>query len=235
MRFQLLILLASASQIFAGELVAPATARQSVVVATHGWSDTSGTLRRFSRSDARGPWHAVGPAISVNVGRSGLAWGLGLHTIPADGLRKVEGDGKAPAGVFRLIAAFGYDEKPAGVSLPYIRGGPDIEAIDDPQSRYYNRIVDRTRIAKRDWNSSEKMRPDSEDYRLGIVVAHNPRAVPRAGSCIFMHLWRGPGRGSSGCTTMPRGAIAEIQRWLRPDAHPVLMQAPREFLPDAMQ
>ncbi len=235
MRFHLLILLACAPQICASELAAPAAARQCVFVATRGWSDTSGTLRRFSRSSSREPWRAAGPAISVNVGRSGLAWGLGLHTVPSDGPRKVEGDGKAPAGVFRLTAAFGYDEKPAGVSLPYIRGGPDIAAIDDPHSRYYNRIVDRTRIAKPDWNSSEKMRPDSEDYRLGIVVAHNPRAVPRAGSCIFMHLWRGPGRGSAGCTTMPRDAIAELQRWLRPAAHPVLIQAPREFLPVSLR
>ena len=230
MRFALLFLLAFTVRSRAGELTAPANARQLVVVATRGWSDTSGTLRRFERSKARGPWRAVGPAISVKVGRAGMAWGLGLHTNPPTGPRKIEGDNKAPAGVFRLTAAFGSEAKPAGFTLPYIRVVPGIEAVDDPASRHYNQIVDRARIAQPDWRSSEKMDVVGKEYRLGIFVAHNPKAIAGAGSCIFLHVWRRPFHATTGCTAMPLEAVAELQRWLRPGLLPVLIQAPREFL-----
>ena len=229
MRFLSLIFFAFAVRLSASELAAPRDSRQLVVVATHGWRDTSGTLRRFERSDTRDPWRAVGPAISVKVGRAGMAWGLGLHTNPPTGPRKIEGDKRAPAGVFRLTAAFGHDAKPNGVTLPYIRIVPGIEAVDDPASRYYNQIVDRKRIARPDWHSSEKMETVGKEYRRGIFVAHNPGASPGAGSCIFLHVWRHPFHATTGCTAMPLEAIAELQRWLKPEAKPVLIQCPAEF------
>ena len=235
MRLLLPIFLAFTASLSARELAAPAEARQIVVVTTRGWDAHSGTLRRFARGDAGEPWRAIGAAVPVSVGRAGMAWGLGLHATPPGGPRKIEGDGKAPAGVFRLTTAFGCDAKPAGVRLPYIRARRSVEAVDDPRSRYYNRIVDRARIADADWHSSEQMLTDGDDYRHGVVVAHNPRRKPGAGSCIFLHVWRGPGRGTAGCTAMPAGDIAALQRWLDPRAHPVLMQSPREFIPDALR
>ena len=234
MRSLLLIFLTTA-RVSASELATPADARQLVVVATRAWDSDSGTLRRFARSAEDQPWRAVGRVVPVNVGRAGMAWGLGLHTTPTGGPQKAEGDGKAPAGVFRLTTAFGYDAKPAGVTLPYIRARVGVEAVDDPHSRYYNRIVDRARLAKPDWHSSEKMLLPCDDYRFGVVVAHNPRCKLGAGSCIFLHVWRGAGGGTAGCTAMPVGDIAELQRWLDPRAHPLLMQAPRGFLPVALR
>ena len=231
MRWLLLFFFTGTASLSARELAAPAEARQLVVVTTRGWAAQSGTLRRFARGDAAEPWRAAGAAVPVNVGRAGMAWGLGLHATPPGGPRKIEGDGKAPAGVFRLTTAFGYAAKPAGVKLPYVRARRGVEAVDDPRSRYYNRIVDRARIADADWHSSEQMLLDGDDYRHGVVVAHNPRCRPGAGSCIFLHVWRGPGRGGAGCTAMPARDIAALQRWLDPRAQPVLMQAPRAFIP----
>ena len=230
-RFLLLIFFAVTASLAARELAAPADARQIVVVTARGWDDVSGTLQRFARSDAAAPWRAIGDPVPVNVGRSGMAWGLGLHAMPSGGPRKIEGDGKAPAGVFRLPSAFGRDAKPADVKLSYVRARNGVEAVDDPRSRYYNRIVNRARVAHIDWSSSEKMQTDGEGYLHGIVVAHNPRCIPGAGSCIFLHVWRGPGIGTAGCTTMTIPEIVALQSWLDPRAHPVLMQAPREFIP----
>ena len=231
MRFLSLFFLAFAVRLSASELAVPRDSRQLVVVTTHGWGDSSGTLRRFVRSDAREAWRAVGPAISVKVGRAGMAWGRGLHANPSTGPRKIEGDKKAPAGVFRLTAAFGYGARPAEVTLRYIRVTPGVEAVDDSHSRFYNQIVDRTRIANPDWRTSEKMRLKSDEYRFGIVVAHNPKAIPGAGSNIFLHVWRNPNHATTGCTAMPLEVIEELQRWLTPRAKPVLVQAPRVFLP----
>ena len=234
-RLLLLFILAFTARISAHELAAPANARQLVVVTTEKWCAVSGTLRRFSRSKTGGPWHAVGPAISVKVGSAGMAWGLGLHKNPPKGPLKIEGDKKTPAGVFRLTSAFGYDAKPEGVSLLYIQLLASVEGVDDPKSRYYNRLVDRARIAKPDWHSSEKMHLSTEEYRHGIFVDHNPDAIAGRGSCIFLHVWKNPDHRTTGCTAMPRESVAELQRWLRPDASPVLMQAPLGFLPVSLR
>ena len=235
MRTVLLFLLAFTTQISARELAPPASARQLIVVSTRSWSDTSGTLQRFERRQSSESWRAVGPAISVKVGSAGMAWGLGLHPNPPGGPRKIEGDKRAPAGIFRLPTAFGFDAKPEGVTLPYLRVVPGIEGVDDPKSRFYNQLVDRADIAKPDWHSSEKMHAVGQEYRLGIFVAHNPNAIPGQGSCIFLPVWKNPNHATTGCTAMPLAAIAEIQNWLRRDGNPVLIQVPREFLPATLR
>ena len=215
----------------AHDLAIPKNSRQLVLVSAASWSSHSGTLQRYSRAEAALPWRAIGRRVPVKIGRAGLAWGRGLDTTPRPGPQKREGDGKSPAGVFALTSAFGYGPRPAGVRLPYIVARPGVEAVDDPRSRYYNRIVDRARIARADWHSSEQMLLPRGDYRFGVVVAHNPRGIPGAGSCIFLHVACGPGRGTSGCTAMPLRDIAELQRWLDPRANPVLLQAPHEWVP----
>ena len=85
-------------------------------------------------------WQPVGEAIPVRVGRNGLGWGVGLHVDGVTGVQKLEGDGKAPAGVFPLGTVFGYaDQPPAGVQMPYRAAGERdyfIDAVDSPD---YNR------------------------------------------------------------------------------------------------
>jgi L,D-peptidoglycan transpeptidase YkuD (ErfK/YbiS/YcfS/YnhG family) len=71
------------------------------------------------------------------------------------------------------------------------------------------------------------MRRRDELYRRGVVVAHNASPTVRGGgSCIFLHIWRGPGTTTSGCTAMPESEINVLMRWLRADATPVLVQLP---------
>ena len=52
-------------------------ARQLVVVTTADWDAPTGTLHAFER-EGEG-WRETTPAFTVNVGRSGAGWGLGLH------------------------------------------------------------------------------------------------------------------------------------------------------------
>src|SRR5262249_5107982 len=112
---------------------------------------------------------------------------------------KHEGDGRAPAGIFRLTSTFGFGD-PVFASRGYIPLTPTIECVDDPGSRFYGQIVDRSSVKEVDWKSSEKMRA-VDLYRLGMVVSYNTeRPVPGEGSCIFLHIWQGPGQGTAGCT-----------------------------------
>jgi D-alanyl-D-alanine dipeptidase len=205
--------------------------RQCVVVVAPNWNSKHGVLRAFERTDASGPWRARGPEIPVVLGKKGLGWGRGVvNTDPTAIPRKVEGDNKVPAGVFRLVTVFGYaPAKSAGwVKLPYLPVTKNIEGVDDPRSRHYNRLVDRSKVARVDWHSSEQMRRDDQLYKWGVVVDHNPAAVPGAGSLIFFHIWKNSSTATAGCTAMPEKDLVNLIRWLDPKARPILAQMPRD-------
>jgi L,D-peptidoglycan transpeptidase YkuD (ErfK/YbiS/YcfS/YnhG family) len=203
---------------------------QAVVVLTDGWDATAAVLQRYERSSPEAEWRAVGSSIDVMVGRTGLAWGRGVHGEVGDGPVKREGDGKAPAGIFRLGPAFGYApvDSVSFVRLPYVGTDASVECVDDVRSRAYNRLVDRDTIAAPDWTSHEEMRRHDGIYRLGVWVDHNVAPVePGGGSCIFLHIWRGPGVPTIGCTSMAAAELEALLGWLDSRARPVLVQAPR--------
>jgi D-alanyl-D-alanine dipeptidase len=212
-----------------GKTTAPplARSRQIVVVTTRGWDEVPGVLRRFERKGARGAWARVGPEVPVAVGRSGLGWGAGLvETSGAAGPQKREGDGRAPAGLFGLGTAFGFAplREAAWLRLPYTPLTPSSECVDDSASSRYNLLVDRAAVAGVDWNSSERMR-SVEGYRWGLVVRHNAAPpVAGRGSCIFLHVWAGPGKGTAGCTAMEEESLKELLRWLDQEKGPLLVQ-----------
>lgn len=213
-----------------------AESRQLILVTTGGWDAVDGEMRLYERGSANGQWKAVGEKIPVVVGRNGMAWGKGLHggglSEGGEGPVKQEGDGRAPAGVFRLGSVFGYapPEQAGEVKLPYIQAVATLECVDDPQSAHYNRIVDRSRVEKPDWKSSERMRRDDDQYRWGVVVDHNAKGAPGCGSCIFMHIWESPGKGTAGCTAMNLSSMESLRLWLDEKKRPILVQLPkREF------
>ena len=210
-----------------------ASSTQLIVVTTSDWNTPEGTLQRFQRSRPGKHWEAIGAPVAVVVGKNGLGWGSGV--VSADSLQvagatapvKKEGDGKAPAGIFHLSSAFGYaEEAPRGWKMPYVHLTPLTECVDDPASKFYNRVLDRTGLSG-DWKSSEHMLRSDELYRWGIVVDHNA-SPPKAGdgSCIFLHIWRGPGQGTVGCTAMAPERLEAILGWLAPLQKPLLVQLP---------
>jgi D-alanyl-D-alanine dipeptidase len=212
--------------------------RQLLVVVTPDWNSVDGRLQRYERTRTGEAWQPVGDSVLIVVGKSGLGWGRGLTATPAadGGPVKREGDGRSPAGVFALGTAFGYaPEKLTGSKLPYLVLTPSTECVDDVASKSYNRIVDRSATAV-DWTSSEQMRNTGESYRWGIVVGHNGIAATRSspvtsasgGSCIFLHLWKGPGHGTAGCTAMAPSAIESLLTWLDPRQRPLLVQLTAE-------
>ncbi len=207
--------------LFAPDL--PPACRQVLLVTVPDEKSISAELQMLER-DASNSWKQVGETIPVTLGRNGLAWGLGEHTAtPPAGFRlKREGDGCSPAGVFRLPLAFG-DAPSSDGRLRYVPITESLLAVDDPQSRFYNQIVDSAQVAK-DWSSTEFMQREDGLYRHGIVVAHNPANQPGTGSCIFMHLWRGPGQPTAGCTAMSEENLRGILAWLDPALEPRLVQ-----------
>ncbi|WP_233997968.1 MULTISPECIES: L,D-transpeptidase family protein [unclassified Pseudoalteromonas] len=203
--------------------------RQLAVVVTDSWTDIQGEMTLFERGDDN-QWHAIGEPGAVVIGRTGLAWGIGLHELQ-QGQQKVEGDGKAPAGVFRLGNAFGYmDALTTGLDYHPMDAGD--YCIDVNGSPYYNQLVNTKVVGEKAVEgSSEAMRRDihSQDdlYKKGIIVAHNPENISGAGSCIFMHLWRAADKPTAGCTAMAEADMDALLRWLDKDKQPLMVILPR--------
>lgn len=204
---------------------------QAALVLADSWNSRAGVMRLYERSPG-GPWRQAGAPIRVILGKNGLGWGRGLHDTPGGGAEgitlKREGDGKAPAGIFRLGPAFGYaPAESRRLKIDYMQMTAAFECVDDPASPRYNQVLDASALPARDWNSSERMRRDDGLYEIGVVVAHNmPSTVPGAGSCIFLHVWPKPDGYTSGCTAMAFGDMERVAAWLDPAKSPVLVQLP---------
>ena len=205
--------------------VLPAGCGQVVFVVGDGVTSSRGRLWLMARGDSSDMWSPVAGPIAVDLGRNGMAWGRGerMPAAPAGFRIKHEGDGCSPAGIFRIPYVFGYAAAAPGIRLRYLPITAACVGVDDGRSRYYNQVVDADRV-KRDWRSGETMLRADGIYRWGAFVAHNPDDVSGDGSCIFMHIWYGPGHGTSGCTAMAEGDLLRVLRWLDPAKEPRMVQ-----------
>ena len=210
-----------------------ASSCQLLRVIAPDWGSNFAVLQRYERTRFEAGWQPIGAVVKVMLGKSGLAWGRGLHLpIGRAGREKREGDACAPAGIFAITALFG-DAAPdspfaRAAKLPYLYATRDLKAIDDPASAHYNRIVDQSSGVQIDWTSCEDMRRSDERYAVGAVVAHNSAPpVPAAGSCIFLHVWADEGVPTAGCTAMSLADMSEIAGWLDGAAAPLLVQLPQ--------
>ncbi len=218
----------------------PSSSGQLIVVVSASSEADHGTIRRFERETGESGWKLAGEPARVTLGRNGLGLGIGLHEIEAtvDGAGmpvKREGDGKSPAGVFRLSSAFGYApvEQMGEISIPYMHVTDRLECVDDANSAWYNQVVSRDSVEDVDWQSSEQMLMDGIWYEKGIVVDHNTGpASPGAGSCIFLHNWTGPTDTTSGCTAMDPAILTGIVQWIDASRDPVLVQLTEQMYGD---
>jgi D-alanyl-D-alanine dipeptidase len=209
------------------KITIPTSTTQLIKVTTKNWNTKDGKLQRYAK-DKKGEWIKVGKAINIVLGRNGLGWGLGLHDIPKDAKYiKKEGDGKAPAGLFRLGNAFGYQE--FKINFPYAKYSRTDHCVDDSKSEFYNTIIDSKKV-KKDYKSFEHMKLKNNLYQYGITVKHNPNNIAQAGSCIFIHIKSNTGKGTAGCTAMKEREITTILKWLDVEKNPLLLQLPLEEL-----
>jgi D-alanyl-D-alanine dipeptidase len=203
--------------------------RQLVVVQTPSWDDKVGRLQRYERHE--GAWRAVGDGVDIVVGTAGLGWGIGLHGggVGVNAPRKVEGDGRAPAGVFRLTRVFGKQRAPeSGLPSQLLTSG-DV-CVDDATHPAYNRILPAG--TEKTWKSAEQLVRKDWLYDLVVVVDQNhgegDGVVAGRGSCVFLHVWRKEKSGTAGCTAMDKGRLEELVRWLKASDAPLLVQLPRD-------
>ncbi len=211
----------------------PDDCRQLIVGITGGWDDSHAELTFYQRK-AGGEWKADGPSWQARVGRDGLAWGRGLHAVPRNsgaGMKR-EGDMKAPAGMFDLGGAWGYQKSiKRHPKMPYRQITSRDLWIEDPKSPHYNRHVRLPHEPVSEWEKKGQMRQNDHAHSLKLFIEHNtnPKVVAGAGSAIFFHIWRADGtRATAGCTTMSETQLRSLIARLDPTQRPVYVLLPKQ-------
>jgi D-alanyl-D-alanine dipeptidase len=166
----------------------------------------------------------VGLAKRGVVGRTGMAWGRGLHAEGLEGAEKYEGDGATPAGVFRISQAFGAAPKKA--DIPYMVSRPGLVCVTDKASPHYNKVVDLAKLPM-SWETDEPLLGVDESYELGVVLDQNPPPIAAGrGACIFIHSWKGVGKPTNGSVATTRDAVETLVEWLDAQVRPVAVVLP---------
>lgn len=204
----------------------PASTTQCLVGVAADWDSSTVTLQLFEKRNGR--WTPDGPSWPGRLGKNGLVWGLGLHPVPPGAPIKKEGDSRAPAGVFELGGAWGYaPDVPRPGGLPYTRITSRDLWVEDPASPDYNRHIRLDHDPSTPWEKKQQMKQADPAHALKLFIAHNPEAIPGAGSSIFFHIWRANGtKPTAGCTTMSDDNLRALIAKLSPSRNPLYILLP---------
>ena len=203
------------------------SSNQVLYVTTASADAIQGTMLLYERKNANKPWKKK-DSFDVVVGHAGLAkdphTALSFsNTMPV----KKEGDGKSPAGIFKLGEVFSYHSL-NNLHMPFVQVDTNFYCVDDATATYYNTLVVKD-TATAPFNSFEYMKRKDDLYEYGVWVLYNSNPVEAGnGSCIFIHIWRNEDSGTAGCTAMSKDNILKLIHWLNKKKNPVLLQVVKE-------
>lgn len=161
-------------------------------------------------------WQIITDPIPGYIGRKGFA-------LPE---KKREGDGKSPAGLFRLGLLFTYNET-VNTRMPYLQSTEEDKWIDDPKSKDYNRHV-RGETDARSW---ERLLLQSNAYKYCMVIEYNTNPVIKGrGSAIFLHLHGSREGATAGCIAISEKDMVKILYRLDPDKKPAILMGNKHWL-----
>jgi L,D-peptidoglycan transpeptidase YkuD (ErfK/YbiS/YcfS/YnhG family) len=181
-------------------------ARRLVLVTAKTMNDMHASMQLYERASPAEPWRAAGTSEPVVLGRAGMGWSHFFRRYARTGeIMKVEGDKRAPAGVYPIGRSFG--------TVPSSRPGhiqvtDDTVCVYEPASPRYNTIVSRKLAGTPKVENMSKALPM---YRRGLLVDYPTDGKARAGSCIFIHVWKSSTIGTAGCVAMPEPRIEALQ------------------------
>lgn len=206
--------------------------KQLIVGIADDWDSSHVTLHHYERGGLAGKkWRRV-YSWKGRLGKNGLAWGRGLHRIPAGGKVKREGDGRTPAGVFSLShGAYGYAKTiKKNPHLPYRQITVGSLWYENTKSPYYNSYRQINRAPQTEAEHKAQMHQGDDAHALKLFIAHNapPNAIPGYGSAIFFHIWRGGGtKATAGCTTMSEANLKAMISHIDPRKKPLYVILPK--------
>ena len=123
---------------------------------------------------------------------------------------KIEGDKKTPLGEFELGIMLGMHPKneiKKDINLEYMQITENMYWVSDQNSKYYNRLVDISRVTK-DWDFAEHLIDYKIQYEYLIEIKSNPNNIPGKGSAIFLHCNKS--NYTEGCIAVDKNNIKKI-------------------------
>jgi len=182
-------------------------AEQIIMVSAE--SPTKAAVALYEKKNQR--WEKT-QEFSATLGRQGFA-------TPG---QKIEGDQKAPSGIFAIDSVFGYAPN-APTKMSYRQCTREDKFIDDPDSPQYNSWVHGPTTAK----TFENMRLETPLYEYGFILRYNMDPVVKGkGSAIFFHVWLDPQTPTSGCVALSRENMMSLIGWIDPRKNPRVIMNP---------
>ena len=187
--------------------VALVNAKRLVLIMTDTMESTPATAQLFERASVKDRWRAVAGPEPALIGRAGMGWAHSFrHLAKGREPIKIEGDKRAPAGVYRIGKTFGTIASTRPGHTPIT---DDTICVDDPDHPAYNTITSRALVGPK--VHAENMGKALPMYRHGLLVDYPTDMAAKAGSCIFVHVWRSPTRGTAGCVALPEERVLALQ------------------------
>lgn len=191
----------------------PADTRQVVAVRTASATTSYAQVETWWRSSASTPWVRTSGPLPGRVGYNGVS--------PT----RVQGSGKTPSGMFRLLGTFGPGPNP-GTAMGWTRFDQRHYWVYDPKDpATYNMIQQRLPGRTYPWSTSSAEHLvdwGDQEYKYATVVDWNKpgtgRSDVRLGGGIFLHA-NGPG-ATAGCVSVSERYDLSIVRWLKPADKP---------------
>lgn len=118
--------------------------------------------------------------------------------------QKNEGDGKTPIGIYETGILFGTHKI---LKENYVEIHENLYWVDDIHSKYYNQLVDITKVQK-DWKSAEHLIEYPKEYEYMIEIKTNPNNIPGNGSAIFLHC--SSNKPTAGCIAIDKEKMEEV-------------------------
>ena len=146
------------------------------------------------------------------VGREGV-----LHD-------RVVGSYTSPAGLWALGMAFGNEDRPERLKLPWRDVTENSDWVCDFASPYYNTWQERGDPNVEPWDQDEveHLEDYPVSYAYACVIEFNtpPYTVPERGSAIFFHC---ASDYTAGCVGLPREDLVATLLWLDPAENPYIL------------
>ena len=115
--------------------------------------------------------------------------------------KKIEGDKKTPRGVYSLGPLYFRKDrlsKPQ-TKIRTIQIKKDLGWCDDPNSKYYNKLIKTSKNVK-----FEKLFRKNKDYDLLVPIKYNTtKPIKKKGSAIFLHLTKNY-KKTQGCVAIKK-------------------------------
>ncbi len=121
---------------------------------------------------------------------------------------KKEGDKKTPIGLFNLGLCFGtHKDIKLHKKIKYIELNNNLYWVDDISSKYYNMLVDITKV-EADWKSAEHLIDYQKQYEYAVEIKANPNNIKGKGSAIFLHCTNE--KPTAGCIAIKREYMIKL-------------------------